>query len=82
MHYAPVPPHLLVRLSMWSEQYFILYTTLAEAVAGLVFHVSGTSLVPSPCAPPGEKRSGEQSQISYSPKVVRTNEIARSVIIT
>ena len=23
----------------------------------------GVSLVPSPCAPPGEKRSGEQSQI-------------------
>ena len=33
---------------------------------------------------PGEKQSGEQSHISwaYSPKVVRTNEIARSVIIT
>ena len=34
-----------------------------------------TSLVPRPCTPPGEKRSGERSQISwaYSPKVVRTN---------
>ena len=43
-----------------------------------------SSLVPSPHVPPGEKRSGEQSQISwaYYPKVVRTNEIARSVIIT
>ena len=42
------------------------------------------SLVPSPRAPPGEKRSGQQSRISwdYSPKVVRTNEIARSVVIT
>ena len=32
----------------------------------------------------GEKRSGEQSRISwaYSPKVVMTNEIARSGIIT
>ena len=42
------------------------------------------SLVPSPRAPPGEKRSGEQSQISwaYYPKVVMTNEIVRSVIIT
>ena len=41
------------------------------------------SLVTSPCAPPGEKRSGERSRISwaYYPKVVRTNEIARSVII-
>ena len=42
------------------------------------------SLVLSPCAPPGEKQSGEQSQISwaYYSKVVRTNEIARSVIIS
>ena len=33
--------------------------------------------------PPGEKQSGEQSWISWVcyPKVVRTNEIARSVII-
>ena len=42
------------------------------------------SFVPRLHTPPGEKRSGEQSRISwaYSPKVVRTNEIARSVIIT
>ena len=42
------------------------------------------SLVPRPCAPPGEKRSGEQSQTSwaYSPKVVMTNESVRLVIIT
>ena len=42
------------------------------------------SLVPSPHTPPGEKRSGEQSRIpwAYSPIVVMTNEIARSVIIT
>ena len=41
------------------------------------------SLVPRPRAPPGEKRSGERSQISwaYYPKRVITNEIARSVII-
>ena len=34
--------------------------------------------------PPAEKRSGEQSQISwaYSPKLVKTNEIARLLIIT
>ena len=39
------------------------------------------SLVTSPRAPPGEKRSGEPSRISwaYYPKAVRTNEIARSV---
>ena len=42
------------------------------------------SLVTSPCAPLGEKRSGERSRISwaYYSKAVRTNEIARSVIIT
>ena len=42
------------------------------------------SLVPRPRAPPGEKRSGERSQIpwAYYPKRVMTNEIARSVIIT
>ena len=43
------------------------------------------SLVPTPRVPPGgEKRSGEQSRISwaYSPKQWKTNEIARSLIIT
>jgi len=42
------------------------------------------SLVPTLHTPPGKKRSGEQSRFSwaYSPKVVKTNEIARSVIIT
>ena len=42
------------------------------------------SLVPTPCAPPGEKRSGEWSQISwaYSTKRWKTNEIVRSLIIT
>ena len=40
--------------------------------------------MPHPHAPPDKKRSGEQSRISwaYSPKVVMTNEVARSVIIT
>ena len=43
-----------------------------------------TSLVPTPRTPPGEKRSGERSRISwaYSPKWWKTNEIARSLIIT
>ena len=47
-------------------------------------HLVYPSLVPRPRPPPGEKRSGEQSRIpwAYSPKVVMTNEIARSVIIT
>ena len=42
------------------------------------------SLVPHPHTPPSEKRSGEQSRISwaYYPNVVMTNEIARSAIIT
>ena len=41
------------------------------------------SLVLTPHGPPGEKQSGEQSQISwaYSPKRRKTNEIARSLII-
>ena len=45
---------------------------------------STASLVPCLCVPPGEKRPGERSRISwaYYPKVVMTNEIARSVIIT
>ena len=42
------------------------------------------SLVTSLRVPPGEKQSGEQSRISwaYYSKAVRTNEIARSVVIT
>ena len=46
--------------------------------------LAGHSLVTSPRAPPGEKWSGEGSRISwaYYPKAVRTNQIARSVIIT
>ena len=45
--------------------------------------VVSSSLVPRPCTPPGKKRSGERSLISwaYYPKRVMTNEIARSVII-
>ena len=47
-------------------------------------NVRHPSLMPRPCAPPGEKRSGERSQIpwAYYPKRVMTNEISRSVIIT
>ena len=43
------------------------------------------SLMPTPpSAPPGKKRSGERSRISwaYFPKWWKTNEIARSLIIT
>ena len=46
--------------------------------------LSHFSLMPTLCASPSEKRSGEQSQISwaYYWKVVRTNEIVGSLIIT
>ena len=42
------------------------------------------SLVPSPCTPPSKKQSGERSRIAWvcSQEVVRTNEIARLVILT
>ena len=42
------------------------------------------SLVSSPRAPPGEKRSGKRSRIPWacSPKWWKTNEIARLLIIT
>ena len=44
--------------------------------------MSHPSLVPTPRAPPGEKRSGKWSRISwaYSPKRWKTNEIVRSLI--
>ena len=53
-------------------------------ITTLVLCVEIASLMPSLHAPPGKKQSGEQSQISwaYSPKVVRTNAIARLVIKT
>ena len=44
--------------------------------------LSKLSLMPSLCVPPSKKQSGEQSPWAYSLKVVMTNEIARSVIIT
>ena len=49
---------------------------------GCVICLSWHILVSSQRVPPGEKQSGEQSWISwaYSPKVVRTNKIARSVL--
>ena len=42
------------------------------------------SIVSTPCAPPSEKQSGEQSQISwtYYPNAVTTNQIVRSVTTT
>ena len=58
-----------------------LGTKLTQALA---LSTSDPSLLPRPHVPPGKKQFGEQSQISwaYYPKVVMTNEIARSVIIT
>ena len=54
------------------------------APSSLLFCLTVSSLMPRPRAPPSEKRSGEQSQISwaYYPKQVMTNEIARLAIIT
>ena len=51
-------------------------------LSGTKPRLSGHSWVVS-CPPHGEKRSGKQSQISWahSQKVVRTNEIVRSVIL-
>ena len=51
---------------------------------GCVICMSWHILVSSHCVSPGEKQSGERSRISwaYSSKVVRTNEIMRSVIVT
>ena len=48
------------------------------------YNVIEASLMSLSFVPPDEKQSGEQSQISwaYFPKVVRTNEIARLVILT
>ena len=47
------------------------------------FLMEKASLMPSKCVPPSKKPYGEQSRISwaYSWKVVRTNEVVRSVII-
>ena len=55
-----------------------------RSVLVLLGRLVKTSLMPSPRTPPSEKWSGECSQIpwAYSSKVVRTNEVARSVIIT
>ena len=71
------------------KQWFVKLTTYRKDVCTkcifLIREPSPTSsLVPTPRAPPGEKRSGEQSRISwaYSPKWWKTNEIARSLIIT
>ena len=54
------------------------------SIVWLFLRITTTSLMPCPCMPPGDKRSGEQSRISwaYYPKRVMTNENARLVIIT
>ena len=50
----------------------------------LASETRGISLMPCVRAPPSEKRTGEQSQISWSyyPQVVMTNDIVRLVITT
>ena len=61
--------------------YVVVIICVFGGVGGSGGGGGGGCLVPHPRAPPGEKRSGERSR-AYSPKVVMTNEIARSVIIT
>ena len=70
-----------------SACFYIIIVVLAVKCMGNSYTVKPNckaSLVPTPRAPPGEKRSGERSRISwaYSPKRWKTNEIARSLIIT
>ena len=75
MHHARAPPSTEV------GPYIGLHEDIMFIECYLIFW---TSVVPRPHAPPGEKRSGEQSRISWAcyPKRVMTNEIARLVIIT
>ena len=62
------------------KAWFFLVVRLAREAVGM----QRTVVLYQACAPPGKKWSGEWSWISrvYSPKVVKTNEIVRSVIIT
>ena len=62
---------------------FICMLLLYLIVYGYTSWRRGSSLVPSPYTPPGKKRPGGWSGISwsYSPKMVRTNEIARLATI-
>ena len=60
----------------------IMYTVGVLPQSGVPFRTSiaehtMTGFMPRPCVPPGKKRSGERSRISwaYYPKVVMANEI-------
>ena len=68
---------------LFPPQLKILYETLHTCIEH-ASSVPDLTLYTCNRMPPSKKRSGEQSQISWtsSPKVVMTNEIARSVIIT
>ena len=62
------------------------YPAVRAQDSHVIMSASWVGLVscPTPHMPPGEKRSCKQTQISwaYYPKVIRTNEFGRSVIIT
>ena len=74
---------LVPRLSVGGERERAWYLLFAHARNYPLLNTC-FSLVTSLRTPPGEKLSGERSRISWAhyPKAVRTNEIARSVIIT
>ena len=71
--------------SSWSVQMISCSTCTRQSCdhIGLLGWV-GLVSCPTPRMPPGEKWSSKQTQISwaYYPKMIRTNEIGRSVIIT
>ena len=75
LHAAIINSDIMKSLTWYNDR----YNTGESGKSKLVSHPTH-----NPHVPPGEKRSGEQSWISggYCQKVVRTTEIARSVIIT
>ena len=76
--------HLAMRQKLNARTFLTQKKGYAKNFRSTVPVLTIPGLMPSPYVPPGEKRSGEQSRISwaYSQKVVRTNEIARLLIIT
>ena len=69
---------------MQTASYEFLMKPKESARCNQTLSTHAGSLLPTLHAPPGEKRSGKRSRISwtYSPKRWKTNEIARSLIIT
>ena len=76
LSFSRTRPHQLWRIN--GNYYFVQNKQL-----GRWPYLCNGSLVPSPCAPPSEKWSGERNWICWvcCSKVVRTNEIERSVLV-